>query len=71
MLETRPPSQYHSPWIWTGGPAALQSRAVDETGYVQPTRENLVAVRGVQSGYHNNGIHTWAVAADGAVTNAV
>jgi len=37
---------FRSPWKWDGGEAVLQSRAVDETGYVQPTRARLVAVRG-------------------------
>ena len=26
-------------WNWTGGEAVIMSRAVDETGYVQPTRD--------------------------------
>jgi sulfane dehydrogenase subunit SoxC len=37
----------------------LQSRAMDETGYVQPTKDELRKVRGVNSIYHNNGIQTW------------
>ena len=28
-------------WDWDGGPAMIQSRAVDETGYVQPTYTQL------------------------------
>jgi len=48
----------------------LQSRCVDETGYVQPTLAALVKVRGVQSTYHNNAIQTWKVASDGSVNNA-
>ncbi len=56
-------------WRWDGRPAVLASRAVDETGYVQPTRADLVAVRGVNSNYHNNAIQRWTVAADGTITN--
>jgi len=56
-------------WRWEGRPARLQSRCTDETGYVQPTREALVAVRGYNSNYHNNAIQIWKVAADGSVTN--
>ena len=41
----------------------LQSRAIDETGYVQPTKTELRKVRGVNSIYHNNGIQTWLVKA--------
>jgi sulfane dehydrogenase subunit SoxC len=55
-------------WNWTGGEAAIMSRAVDETGYVQPTRTDLMAMRGVSSvGYHYNPITAWQVRADGAV----
>jgi sulfane dehydrogenase subunit SoxC len=55
-------------WNWTGGEAEIMSRAVDETGYVQPTRTDLMASRGVSSvGYHYNPITTWQVRADGTV----
>ena len=47
----------------------MQSRAIDETGYVQPTIAQLVEARGVNSFYHNNAIKTWAIAADGEVSN--
>ncbi len=56
-------------WIWTGHPALLQSRAIDETGYVQPTLGQLRAERGMNSIYHNNAIHTWKLAASGEVSN--
>ena len=49
------------------GPTQLLSRATDETGYVQPTVEELIAARGSSSLYHNNGIKIWQVAQDGAV----
>ena len=40
-------------WNWTGGEAVIMSRSVDETGYMQPTRDTLIASRGVSSvGYH-------------------
>ena len=56
-------------WRWDGREAVLQSRCTDDTGYVQPTLAELVAVRGVNSFYHNNAIQTWKVAADGSITN--
>ena len=56
-------------WDWDGAPAMIQSRAVDETGYVQPTYGQLREVRGTNSIYHKNAIHTWKLAADGTVTN--
>ena len=46
-----------------------QSRAIDETGYVQPTKAELRKLRGVNSVYHNNGIQTWLVKQDGEVEN--
>jgi sulfane dehydrogenase subunit SoxC len=56
-------------WSWNGADAVLQSRCTDETGYVQPSRLDLVAVRGVNSNYHNNAIQSWKVGTDGSVTN--
>ena len=56
-------------WRWDGKEALLQSRCTDETRYVQPTRAELVAVRGLNSNYHNNAIQSWKVAVDGSVTN--
>jgi sulfane dehydrogenase subunit SoxC len=54
---------------WNGEPWLLQSRAMDETGYVQPTKDALREVRGENSVYHNNCIQTWALSSDGAVEN--
>ncbi|MBI1384609.1 MAG: sulfite dehydrogenase [Rhizobiales bacterium] len=61
--------RFYLDFDWDGSPLYLQSRAIDETGYVQPTKEELRAVRGVNSIYHNNGIQTWAVKSDGSVEN--
>jgi len=63
-------TRFRFPWMWDGTPARLQSRAIDETGYVQPTIQQLVDVRGVNSVYHMNGIKSWAVDANGEVTSA-
>ena len=54
---------------WDGSELLLQSRAVDETGYVQPTKDALRAIRGTNSVYHNNGIQTWWVHENGEVEN--
>jgi sulfane dehydrogenase subunit SoxC len=55
-------------WNWTGNEAVIMSRAVDETGYMQPTRETLIASRGVSPvGYHTNPITGWLVRPDGTV----
>jgi sulfane dehydrogenase subunit SoxC len=52
-------------WEWTGGAATVLSRATDETGYVQPTRTALLAVRGAGTDYHFNQIVGWDVKNDG------
>ena len=54
---------------WDGSPLLLQSRAVDETGFVQPTYAQLKKVRGTSSIYHKNAIHTWQVRPDGSIVN--
>ena len=57
------------PWRWDGHDTILQSRCIDETGYIQPTRQELVKVRGNHSVYHYNAIHSWRVERDGRVRN--
>jgi len=55
-------------WEWTGGESVIMSRAVDETGYIQPTRAELLKQRGPgTTGYHLNPITGWVVQADGRV----
>ncbi|WP_264210035.1 sulfite dehydrogenase [Leisingera thetidis] len=54
---------------WDGAEMLLQSRARDSTGYVQPTKAQLRAVRGLNSIYHNNAIQTWWVKANGEAEN--
>jgi sulfane dehydrogenase subunit SoxC len=56
-------------WNWDGKRAVLQSRAIDDTGYVQPKIAQLRAVRGTRSIYHNNAIFSWLVAENGEVSN--
>ena len=56
-------------WEWRGEAATLLSRATDETGYVQPTQSQLIAVRGPGPiPYHANPIIGWHVNAAGAGT---
>ncbi|WP_434694763.1 hypothetical protein J3P89_15505 [Pseudomonas sp. Z1-14] len=45
------------------------SRAIDETGYVQPMLEQLIDERGKVSFYHNNSVQPWRVSSSGEVTN--
>jgi len=55
-------------WQWNGNESLLMSRAVDETGYVQPTMAQLRPVRGPGTDYHFNSVRAWRVATDGGVT---
>lgn len=53
---------------WNGRETVILSRAVDETGYTQPTRETLIKVRGAGSiPYHNNPITGWTLRPGGDV----
>ena len=61
--------RFRYPWTWDGKEAVIQSRCTDETGFLQPTHDELVAVRGSNSGYHYNAIKPWRVGADGMVTH--
>jgi sulfane dehydrogenase subunit SoxC len=66
-------TRFRLPWRWDGKPAVLQSRCTDDTGYVQPTLGQVIALRGLNgplgSVYHLNAIQSWAVASDGKVSN--
>ncbi len=54
---------------WEGKPLLLSSRAVDDTGNVQPTIDQETSAVGVESVYHRNAIVTWEVKANGEVNN--
>jgi sulfane dehydrogenase subunit SoxC len=62
-------TRFSADWQWDGKPCIVQSRAVDETGYVQPSYAQLRAVRGTRSIYHNNAIQSWLVRENGEVAN--
>ena len=66
---TRALTRFRLPWTWDGAPTVIQSRAIDETGYVQPSLADLTKVRGLKSFYHNNAIVPWRIAASGEVAN--
>ena len=67
--DTKALARFYLDIHWDGGEMLLQSRAMDETGYVQPTKDALRAIRGESSFYHNNGIQTWWVQTSGEVEN--
>ncbi|WP_036593619.1 sulfite dehydrogenase [Ottowia thiooxydans] len=62
-------TRFNLDWIWDGKPAILQSRAMDDTGYVQPNYSQLRQARGTRSIYHNNAIQSWMVQESGEVKN--
>jgi len=62
-------TRFQLPWTWTGAPALLMSRAVDDTGQIQPSYTQSRAVRGTRGIYHNNSIQTWLVSENGEVKN--
>lgn len=55
-------------WQWDGEPARIMSRAIDETGYVQPTLAEYTRVRGIGTDYHFNAIRSWDISSNGTVT---
>ena len=59
-------------WNWDGRPAVIASRAVDSTGYVQPTVQDIMKSRAI-AGFvqHHNGVFPWSVSAGGEVRNAI
>jgi sulfane dehydrogenase subunit SoxC len=62
-------TRFRMPWRWDGAPVTLQSRSTDESGYVQPDRAQLIALRGDRGNFHNNMITSWGVSDKGEVKN--
>jgi sulfane dehydrogenase subunit SoxC len=62
-------TRFYVDFDWDGRELMIQSRAMDSTGYVQPSKDELRKVRGVNSIYHNNGIQTWLVRSNGETEN--
>lgn len=62
-------TRFNADFVWDGKPAIFQSRAVDETGQVQPTYSELRKVRASRSIYHNNAIQSWSLEENGEVKN--
>lgn len=61
-------TRFGLPWKWSGKSTEILSRAVDDTGYVQPTLKQILRERGPGSApYHFNPITGWRILADGGV----
>jgi sulfane dehydrogenase subunit SoxC len=63
-------TRFTLPWTWDGAETVLVARCTDETGFVQPSRAELVAARGTNSNYHCNATQGWKINADGSVVDA-
>jgi sulfane dehydrogenase subunit SoxC len=61
-------TRFSALWSWDGTETVLMTRAVDDTGYVQPSIQEFIAARGEYTWYHSNHMRAWKVAADGRVT---
>jgi sulfane dehydrogenase subunit SoxC len=57
-------------WNWDGSEAIIGSRCSDESGFVQPTHEQIVAARGKFARFHYNGIKWWRLQKSGELTQA-
>ncbi len=66
---TKAVTRFNIDWVWDGAPAILQSRAIDDSGYIQPAIRTLRAKRGSRSIYHNNAIQSWKIGTNGEVSN--
>ena len=62
-------TRFRLPWEWNGNAVVLQSRAIDEKGHVQPTRQAFTSQYIAGMNYHNHYIQSWAIAADGSISN--
>jgi sulfane dehydrogenase subunit SoxC len=71
-------TRFRMAWNWDGRPVILQSRATDEAGNVQPTRDALIAERGPPHGTpnvaaftmeHFNAITSWGIDDKGEVSH--
>jgi len=62
-------TRFRLPWQWNGKKTVIKSRAMDETGYVQPERTELIKKRGKHGFYHYNAITNWQIDEDGYVSH--
>jgi sulfane dehydrogenase subunit SoxC len=62
-------TRFRIAWKWNGAPAVLKSRATDNSGAVQPTRDALVSAHGTNAIFHYNAIQAWQIEPTGEVKN--
>ena len=68
------------PWEWNGEEVTILSRSTDERNEVQPTRDEIAKIWGIDMNYyqtstnlvgHFNAIQPWRIGRDGSVLNAL
>lgn len=69
-IQTKSFTRFRLPWTWKGEETEIASRCADETGYCQPTLQEIVAVRGLNATDHYNGVKWWRVRSSGEITHA-
>ena len=62
-------TRFRIAWKWNGAPTVLKSRATDDAGHGQPTRDQLIAEHGANVIFHYNAIQAWRVESSGEVKN--
>jgi sulfane dehydrogenase subunit SoxC len=62
-------TRFRLPWNWDGSAVLLQSRARDEQGNIQPSREKWAAQYSAANTYHYNAIQTWSISPAGEIRN--
>jgi sulfane dehydrogenase subunit SoxC len=72
-------TRFRIPWRWDGQPVTLTSRAWDESGNVQPLRQEFVALRGQTQkpvtnpqgfpNQHYNSLTSWGINAKGEIAH--
>lgn len=69
-IHNRAFARFQLPWRWWGEETKIASRCTDDTGYCQPTLQEIVAVRGLNATDHYNGIKWWRIHRSGEITHA-
>jgi len=64
-------TRFRYQWAWNGDETVIMSRATDDQGDVQPTRDELIEARGTNYVYHYNAVQPWRIHPDGSVTNGL
>ena len=62
-------TRFRMAWRWNGAETVIMSRAADEAGDIQPTRDAIIAAKGRKFAYHYNGIQAWGIDSEGQVRN--